>query len=67
MATSRTDGMRGPGASPGRGQPMNAQRPATNTDHAARQRAGARRTAIAIGVVVTVIYVAFLLRGVLNA
>ncbi|MFO0043489.1 MAG: hypothetical protein ACK55W_16440 [Pseudomonadota bacterium] len=33
----------------------------------ARQRAGARRTAVAIGLVAAVIYVAFLLRGILNA
>ena len=36
-------------------------------DRIARQRAGARRTALGIGLVAAAIYVAFLLRGVLTA
>lgn len=46
---------------------MNAESANARTDRAARQRAGARRTALAIGLVASAIYVAFLLRGVLNA
>ena len=67
MATWRTDAAGGPGIGPGRGDPMDANRPEASPERAAQQRAGARRTAIAIGLVASVIYVAFILRGVLNA
>jgi len=46
---------------------MNASRPSTAPEAAARQRAAARRTALGIGAVALAIYIAFLLRGILNA
>ena len=46
---------------------MNAPRPSIAPEAAARQRAAARRTALAIGAVALAIYIAFLLRGVLGA
>jgi hypothetical protein len=46
---------------------MTAEHAKSSPDRAARQRAGARRTALGIGLVAAAIYVAFLLRGVLNA
>jgi hypothetical protein len=42
-------------------------RSASSPDNLARQRAGARRTALGVGLVALVIYVAFLARGVLGA
>ncbi|MFN9730894.1 MAG: hypothetical protein ACK59M_10590 [Pseudomonadota bacterium] len=46
---------------------MDADHATAVDQRTARQRAGARRTAVAIGLVAAVIYVAFLLRGILNA
>jgi hypothetical protein len=46
---------------------MNVDPAKPTPDRIARQRAGARRTALGIGLVAAAIYVAFLLRGVLNA
>jgi hypothetical protein len=46
---------------------MNAEHARSSPERSARQRAAARRTALAIGLVAGAIYVAFLLRGVLNA
>jgi hypothetical protein len=46
---------------------MNIESAKASPERAARQRASARRTALAIGLVATAIYIAFLLRGVLNA
>jgi hypothetical protein len=46
---------------------MDARRNPVAPEAAARQRAAARRTALGIGAVAVAIYVAFLLRGILNA
>ncbi|MCE3004439.1 MAG: hypothetical protein LW860_17320 [Xanthomonadaceae bacterium] len=46
---------------------MNADHAKASPERIARQRASARRTALAIGLVAGAIYIAFLLRGVLNA
>jgi uncharacterized membrane protein len=46
---------------------MDARRNPVAPEAAARQREAARRTALGIGAVALAIYVAFLLRGILNA